>query len=57
MTSVLSIFGQLGQQVSQATAAAEDQATQAFYAVAGELVILIIINVLILAMLWRKNGR
>lgn len=55
MSSILSIFGNLGQQITQAENSVADQATQAFYAIAGELLILILINVLILARVWGRE--
>jgi hypothetical protein len=55
MTSIFGIFGSLGQQVAQAEATVENQATQAFYAIAGELLIIIFLGVLILARVWGKR--
>lgn len=55
MSSIFSIFGNLGQQITQAESSIADQATQAFEAIAGELFILIIINVLILARVWSRR--
>ena len=54
MTSIFSVFGNLGQQLSQAETSVANEATQAFYAIAGELLILILINVLILARVWKR---
>lgn len=52
-----SLFSGIGAQISNSpeVAAAEDKATQAFYAIAGELFIVIIVLTLILARHWRRT--
>lgn len=53
-----SLFSSLGEQVASSpdVTAAENAATQAFYAIAGELLILIILQLLLLARMWDRRG-
>lgn len=54
---ISSIFGNIGQSISQQTNAAADAATQAFYVIAGELAVIIVILGGMFFVMVRSKGR